>query len=229
MLGTIVNAIAIVAGAIIGSFLRKGIKERYKDIVMQGIGLVVALIGINMAMGYNNILVITFSMIIGGLVGETINIDACLESVGQKLNARFGSGETEFVQGFVTASLVYCIGAMAIMGSLESGLTGKHDILFAKAMLDGVSAIVFASTLGIGVAFSFLPVFIYQGTITILAGVAKPFLTGEVIAAMTATGGLLIVAIATGILGIKKFNIANLLPAIFVAGALTMLIDRLLL
>jgi len=222
MLGTIVNAAAIVVGAILGTFLRKGIKERYKDIVMQGIGLVVLLIGINMAVKTSNVLIIIFSMVIGGLIGETVNIDRRLESLGERLNARFGSGEAEFVQGFVTASLVYCIGAMAIMGALESGLTGNHEILFAKSMLDGISAIVFASTMGIGVAFSSLPVFLYQGAITLLAGSVKVFMTEAVITEMTATGGLLIIAIASNILGIKKFNIANLLPAIFIAVLITM-------
>ena len=179
-----------------------------------------------MAIESNNILIIIFSMVIGGLIGEAINIDRRLESLGEKLNARFGSGEAEFVQGFVTSSLVYCIGAMAIMGSLESGLTGNHEILYAKAVLDGVSAIVFASTMGIGVAFSGIAVFIYQGSITLLAGIVKVFMTDAIITEMTATGGLLIIAIASSILGIKKFNIANLLPAIFVAVAITMLVVR---
>ena len=226
MLGTLVNAGAIIVGAIIGVFLRKGITERYKAIVMQGIGLVVALIGIKMAMETSNIVLIIFSMVIGGLIGEAINIDRRLESLGEKLNARFGSGEAEFVQGFVTSSLVYCIGAMAIMGSLESGLTGNHEILYAKSVLDGVSAIVFASTMGIGVAFSGIAVFIYQGSITLLAGFVKVLMTETIIAEMTATGGLLIMAISSNILGIKKFNIANLLPAVFVAVILTMLIVR---
>ena len=223
MLGTIVNSGAIIIGALVGVFLRKGIKERYKDIVMQGIGLVVGLIGVNMAIGSENILIIIFSMVIGGLIGEAIKIDVRLDSLGELLNKRFGSGEAEFVQGFVTSSLVYCIGAMAIMGSLESGLNGNHDILFAKSVLDGVSAIVFASTMGIGVAFSGLAVFAYQGILTMLAGTIKVFMKPEIIAEMTATGGLLIIAIASNILGIKKFNIANLLPAIFVAVVITIL------
>ncbi len=226
MLGTVVNAGAIILGAIIGAFLRKGIKEGYKDIVMQGLGLVVGLIGIKMALEATNMLIIIFSIVIGGLIGEAVNIDRRLERFGEKLNARFGSGEAEFVQGFVTSSLVYCIGAMAIMGSIESGLTGKHEILFAKSVLDGISAIVFASTMGIGVAFSGLAVFIYQGSITLLAGIVKVFMTDAIIAEMTATGGLLIIAISSSILGIKKFNIANLLPAIFIAVAITMLVAR---
>lgn len=217
MLGTVVNTIAIIIGTLFGILLRKGIAERYKDTIMQGLGLAVGLIGINMAIKTANELVVILSLVVGGLIGETLKIDNFLNRLGQRLNQLVKSGEGDFVRAFVSTSLVYCVGAMAIMGSLESGLTGEHKILFAKATLDGISAVVFASTMGIGVLFSALSVFIYQGALTLLAGGVKIFLTDTVIREMTATGGLLIIGIASSILGIKQFKVANLLPAVFVA------------
>lgn len=216
MLGTVVNMAAIVAGALIGVFLRKGISARYKEIIMQGIGLSVALIGLNMALKTNNELIVIFSMVAGGFIGETLDIDRMMESLGEKLK-KLVSGDGDFVRGFVVSSLVYCVGAMSIMGSLESGLNGDHSILFAKSLIDGVSAIIFASTMGWGVVFSGFSVLLYQGSITLLAGAVKVFMTDAVLAEMTATGGLLIIAVSSNLLGIKQFKVANLIPAIFVA------------
>ncbi|KAF0241587.1 MAG: hypothetical protein FD167_3986 [bacterium] len=226
MLGTVVNTIAIIIGTLIGILLRKGITERYKDTIMQGLGLAVGLIGINMAIKTANELVVILSLVVGGLIGETLEIDNFLNRLGQRLNQLVKSGEGDFVRAFVSTSLVYCVGAMAIMGSLQSGLTGEHKILFAKATLDGISAIVFASTMGIGVLFSALSVFVYQGAITMLAGGVKVLLTDAVIREMTATGGLLIIGVASNILGIKQFKVANLLPAVFVAIAFASLAAR---
>ncbi len=226
MLGTIVNTLAIIAGAVLGLFLRKGIPQRFRDIVIQGLGLVVALIGIKMAFKTNNELIVIFSLVLGGCLGEALDLERLLEKIGERLNALVKSREGDFVKGFVSCSLLYCVGAMAIMGALESGLTGKHNILYVKSALDGFSAIIFASSIGSGVLFSSLSVLVYQGLITLLAQTVKVFMTDAVIAEMTATGGLLIIAVASNLLGIKQFKVANLLPAIFVAIILTGIITR---
>jgi hypothetical protein len=164
-------------------------------------------------------MVVTLSIVIGGMVGELLGIEDWFNSIGMKLEQRFGNGNGNFAKAFVSASLVYCVGAMAIMGSLESGLTGHYNTLFIKSILDGVTSIVFASSMGIGVAFSALPVFLYQGGITLAAVYIKPLLTGDIIREMTATGGLLIFGIGINMLtgGKVQIRVGNLLPAIFVA------------
>ena len=158
-----------------------------------------------------------------------LKIEDLLDRLGRRLNSeRFGGGEGAFTEGFVTASLVYCVGAMAIMGPLDSGLTGRHTILFVKSILDGVTAVVFASSMGVGVAFAALPVFLYQGAVTLAATSVKPLLTDGIIREMTATGGLLIFAIGLNMLTDRlQIKVGNLLPAIFVAIGFTVLFGRL--
>lgn len=215
MLGTIVNSIAIIAGAFVGILLNKGIKEQYTKTIMDGMGLSVLVIGIMGAIKMDNLILIIASIVAGSLMGEILDLDKRLENLGNNMEKRFGKGDSNFSKGFIMASLVYCIGAMAILGALESGLTGNHETLYAKSVLDGISAIIFASTLGIGVAFSAIAVFVYQGVITLLASSVKDFLTPVVITEMSAVGGILIMAIGVNILGLKKIKIANMLPAIF--------------
>lgn len=216
MLGTIVNVITIVLGSIIGVLLKKGIKEEYKETIMNGIGLSVIIIGISSGIESSNIVLVIASIVLGSLIGEIIGIEHRLDNLGNSMEKTFGKGDSNFSKGFVTASLVYCIGAMAIVGSLESGLSGNHETLFAKSILDGISAIIFASTLGIGVAFSALPVFLYQGGITLLANSVKDILIPQVVLEMSAVGGILILAIGINLLGIKKIKVGNMLPAIFI-------------
>ena len=216
MLGTIVNSGAIIAGSLLGILLRKGIKEEYKNTIMDGINLSVIVIGIMGAIKSENIILVIISMVIGGIIGEAIGVENKLDGLGNKLQKTFAKGDSNFTKGFVTTSLIYCIGAMAIIGSLESGIAGNHETLFAKSILDGISAIVFASTLGVGVAFSAVSVFIYQGSITLLSSSVKDLLTPEVINEMSAIGGILIMAIGLTMSGIKKIKIGNLLPAIFI-------------
>lgn len=216
MLGTIVNSLAIVAGALLGILLKKGIKDDYKTTIMDGISLTVIVIGIMGGIQSQNIILVISSIVIGSLIGEMIGIEKKLDNLGDKLQTTFGARDSNFSKGFVTASLVYCVGAMAIVGSLESGIQGNHQTLFAKSILDGISSIIFASTLGIGVAFSAVAVFLYQGTITLLAGSVKDLLTPEVINEMSSIGGILITAIGINVLGIKKIKVGNMLPAIFI-------------
>ncbi len=227
-LGTIVNAGVVIAGGVTGTLLRSGIPEKYKKIVMQGIGLSVLFIGISgtikeMITIVNGnkldrqfVMLMIFSLVIGGLIGEVLKIEKRLENVGLWFQRKIPSKGGSFSDGFVTASLVYCVGAMAIVGALEDGLSGNPSTLFAKSILDGVSAVIFAATLGIGVAFSAVPVFIYQGGITLLAGLVQPWLTETVISQMSLVGGILIFAIGINLLEIKKINVGNLLPAVFI-------------
>lgn len=216
MLGTIVNAAAIVAGSLAGMLLRGGVPERVNDTIMKGIGLCVLLIGISSALKVDNTIVMIFAMVIGGVIGELIDIDKRLNNLGDRVEAMLKGKGGKVSEGFVTATLVYCIGAMAIVGSLESGITGNHQTLFAKSVLDGVSAIVFASSLGIGVAISSVSVFIYQGIITLAASSLQGVLVDSVINNMSASGGLMIMAIGLNLLGITKIKIANFLPGILV-------------
>lgn len=226
-IGTIVNASAIIAGGFAGVFLKKGLPERYKDIVMQGIGLSVLFIGISGALqGIFKVLdngtldrqytmTMIFCLVVGGFLGEWINIEDKLEKLGKWVQKKFFRNGSNFAEGFITASLVYCVGAMAIVGSLEDGLMGNPKTLFAKSILDGVSAVVFAATMGVGVPFSAIPILLYQGSITLLAGFVKPLLTDTVISQMSLIGSVLIFAIGLSMLEIKKIKVGNLLPSIF--------------
>ena len=170
MLGTVVNALAIVAGGLVGLCCTRGIDDRFRQTVLQGLALCVLLIGAKSALAADNLLVVILSLVVGGVVGEWLAIEARLESLGRWIEARFADGSAgggDFARGFVSASLVFCVGSMAVVGSLESGLAGNHRTLFAKAMIDGVAALIFASTLGRGVLFASVPVLVYQGAITL--------------------------------------------------------------
>ncbi len=216
MLGTIVNALAIIIGGTIGILIKHGLKEKYKKTIMQGLGLTIILIGLMNALEAENLLLVILSVVIGSIVGEWIEIEKKLEKLGDYAQKHLGKGDSNFSEGFVTASLLYCVGALAIVGSLNSGLNGDHTILFTKSILDGVTAIVFSSTLGIGVIFSAIPVLLYQGFITLTASALEPFLVDAVKYNMSSVGGLLIIGIAINILDIKNIKVANMIPAIFI-------------
>ncbi|MBR6756301.1 MAG: DUF554 domain-containing protein [Peptococcaceae bacterium] len=220
MFATIVNMIVIVLGALLGICFKKGIPEQMKNTIMQGMGLAVILIGLQMAMTAENVIIIIISLLLGGILGEWAKLDERLNNLGEVIKTKTHIEDNNFVDGFVNASLIFCIGAMAIIGSIEAGLNQDYDILLAKSTLDGIMAVVLASSLGIGVAFSALAVFIYQGTLTLLAGVLQNVLTEAVISCIAACGGLLIVGIGLSIAEIKKINTINLLPSIFIAALL---------
>lgn len=219
MLGAIVNGIAIVVGGLTGVLLKGKIKEHYMDLVFDGLSLAILLIGFLNAFQVKNMLVVIFSIVIGSLLGQWWQLEKRLEDLSHRLELFMQKWlpikDGEFSKGFVTTTLLYCIGSMAIVGSFESGLTGKHDTLFAKSALDGMSAVLFGSSLGFGTAFSAIPVFLYQGALTLSAGVLKPFLTATAIADMSATGGLIIIGLGLNLLKLKKISVANMLPAIF--------------
>ncbi len=227
MLGTIVNVGAIVAGALMGKILGQKISQDMKDTVLQGLGLGVLLVGAEMALKTNEIMIVLVSLMLGALIGESIGIESILETAGLALERKVSANGARgaVAKGFVTGTLIYCVGAMAIMGSLESGLTGNNDILYAKSLLDGVMSVVLASTLGLGVAFSSLSVLVYQGSITLLAQWLSRFMTDGVIAEVTSVGGLLIVGIGLNILEIKTVKVGNLLPGIFVAFILAVVLQ----
>lgn len=216
LLGTTVNSIAIITGGILGLLLKGGIPEKVKENVMNGLALCVLLIGISGAIKVNNLLLVIFSIVAGSIIGELIDFDSLLQRFGDRIERQFKGKGGRVSEGFVTSSLLFCVGAMAIVGSLESGLTNNHQTIFAKSMLDGISSIVFASSLGFGVLLSAVSVFIYQGTITLGATFLRTILIQSVILDMTAVGSLLIIGLSLNMLKITKIKVANLLPAVFI-------------
>ena len=240
--GTILNSLAVLAGSAVGLALRaatrrssgevsaNGLGGRLQTLIMQGMALCVLYIGISGCLKGQNALITILSVAMGAVVGELLDLDRRMRSLGDWVQSRTarllpaGDGAPSVADGFVTAALLFCVGAMAIVGALENGLTGTFDTLKAKSVLDGISAIVFASSLGIGVAFSAGAIFLYQGAISLLAGLLSPLLGDAVIAEMTCVGSLLIVALGLNMLNVTKIKVMNLVPAIF----LPMLLCRLL-
>lgn len=216
MLGTFVNCLAIIAGSLVGLLFKNGIPERYNQTILQAIGLCVILVGLKMALGCQDLIVVIISMALGSVIGEVIGIEDLLERLGKFLERKFSGQGSSFSTGFVTASLLFCVGSMAIVGSLESGLLGKHDTLFAKSCLDGITSIILTSSLGIGVLFSAGPVLLYQGVITLAAGILKPLLVPEVISQMSGAGGLLIMGLGINMLLKQRIKVGNMLPAVFI-------------
>ena len=219
MLGTIVNTIAVIIGASIGLLLKKGLPENLEDTMMKGLGLCTLFLGIRGSLGGNNSLILIISMVVGALIGEGIDLDEKLNRFGKWLENKFKSKDGDKVsiaEGFVSASLLFCVGAMTVVGSLQSGLMGNHEMLFNKSMLDFVAAIIFASSMGIGVLFSAVFVLVYQGAITLAAQWVAPFLTDTIIAEMTCVGSVIIIGIGLNLLGITKLKVMNYVPAIFI-------------
>lgn len=224
LLGTAANVAAIVLGTLFGLLLRQKLPQRITVILTQGLGLVTALIGAKMMLATENILIVLVSVVVGGAVGELIQIEGRLDSFGAGIERRFSRQRGTFAKAFVTSSLLYCVGPIAILGALQDGLRGDYSILLTKSGLDGIASLAFASTLGIGVLFSALPVLAYQGSITIAGSLLEPYLTTPIVNVMTATGGLLILGIALNILRVTKIKVGNLLPAILVAAILAALL-----
>jgi uncharacterized membrane protein YqgA involved in biofilm formation len=231
MIGTLINFVAVLVGSFLGNFLGSRLPERLRQTVIAGLGLFTLVLGIQMFLNTKNALVVLGSLLIGAILGEWWQIEAGLERLGAWLEKKFASnesgssGQEKFVKGFLTSSLVFCIGPMAILGSIQDGLTGKFDLLAVKSTLDGFASLAFASTLGLGVAFAALPVLVYQGAITLLAHQLQPLMTERMIAEMTATGGVLLVGIAvSSLLELKKIRVGNFLPALVIAPLLVALL-----
>ncbi|BCA79787.1 DUF554 domain-containing protein [Desulfuromonas sp. AOP6] len=217
--GTLVNIAAVICGCAIGRSIGHLLSDRMRNTLMCALGLAVLLIGLQLALQSQHPLIPIGSLILGGLAGELARLEHRLEVFGQHLQSRF-SGSGKIAEGFVTASLLYCVGAMAIMGAIQEGFGEKPSILYAKAALDGIASIALTSTLGVGVVFSIIPLFLYQGGLTLLAGLAKTVLTTSVMTEMNSVGGLLIMAISFDLLGIRRLPVGNMLPSIFMAIAL---------
>jgi uncharacterized membrane protein YqgA involved in biofilm formation len=221
LLGTAINVAAIAVGTLVGLMLKQRLPERITSITMQGLGLVTALIGVKMMLTTENVLIVLVSIVIGGVVGELLRIEERLESLGARVEAKVSKEDGTFAKAFVTSSLLYCVGPIAIIGALQDGLRGDYSILLTKSGLDGIASVAFASALGIGVLFSTIPVLAYQGGITIGASMLQPYLSTTIVNEMTATGGLLIVGIALNILKVAKIRVGNLVPALLVAAILS--------
>lgn len=223
MLGTIVNVLAIFFGSLLGTYIKKGFREDYKEIIFHGVSLSVLFVGISgsisrMIEPESHPILFIISLIIGGLLGQWLNIEGKLENFGNFIQSKMKkkNNDSNISQGFVSGSLIFCVGTMAILGSLESGLQGVHKTLFAKSILDGVISIVLSSTLGIGVALSGISVLLYQGILTILAQWIEPYLTADMIREISIVGGILIFAIGLNMMKLKKIKVGNLLPSILI-------------
>ena len=218
MLGVWANAIAIVLGGLLGCLLRGGMKEKYRQTINYGLALCVIIIGVNGALKTENTLAVIVSVVLGSALGERLRIEAGIEKLGAWAQSKLSHGDTGFAAGFVNASLLFCVGAMAVVGSLEAGLQNRPDTLLAKSMLDGVFSIILASTYGPGVIFSAVPILVYQGGIALLSGVLAPLLTDALINEMSAVGSLLIIGIGINSMGCLKdrIRVGNMLPAIVI-------------
>ena len=222
MLGVIVNTITIIGGGIIGLIINKGIPERLNKTIMDGIALVVMYIGISGALKGDNPLYVVICISIGAFIGELIDFDKLLNKFGEYMDKKFSKNKVdedddkELSRGFVSASLLFCVGAMAVVGAIQSGLNGDHSTLLAKSVLDGVSSIFFAASMGLGVILSSIAVFIYEGIIALGAGALSSILSDSVVTYMTCVGSLLIFALGLNMLKICNIKVANLLPSMFI-------------
>lgn len=214
MTGTLINATAIVAGALLGATVLRRIPSQMQTTVLQGIALCTVGIGLSMALQAENWLVVIAGLALGGVIGEWLDLDGRLNRLAARLEQALRFGPGQFARGFTTATLVYCVGAMAINGALQDGLTGRYDILLVKTALDGTTSIFFSAALGYGVAFSALPVLLFQGSVSLSASIIQPWLKPAAIEAMMATGGLLILAIGLNLLEATRIKVVNLLPAL---------------
>ncbi len=218
MIGVWMNFFSVLLGGIVGTRLRGGISEKYQDSLNRALALCVLVIGISGAIRTANILIMIVSAVVGTLLGEWMRIERGLDKLGEWAQARFSRGESGFADGFVNASLLFMVGAMAVVGSLEAGLSNKADTLLAKSVIDMVSAVIFASVFGIGVAFAAVPLTIYQGGIAALSGLLAPFLTDALVNEMSAVGSLIIIGLAINMLGLGKerIRVGNMLPAMLI-------------
>jgi uncharacterized protein len=230
LLGTFVNGIAIIAGSFFGLFWTN-IPDRFKDTILQAMALAVTVLGIGMGLKSEQFLIVIGSLAVGGALGELWDLEGKLNKLGVWIEKKVGKrGESSVATGFVTATLVFVVGAMSIVGALDSGLRNDHDVLYTKALIDGFMAILFTSALGIGVMFSAIPVILYQGTITLLATLINRFVPQELMDALivefTGTGGIMIVAIGLNLLGLTKIRVANLLPGLIVTAILVFIVEK---
>ena len=217
MKGTIVNFAAIFIAGLLGLVVKGGIPDKINKTIMNAVALAVIIIGISGSTKGENTLLMVISLAMGGLLGEIIDIDNLLNQFAKNIEKRFNRlGNSNFAQGFITSTLLFCVGSMAIVGALNSGLSADHELLYTKSILDGISSFVFSSTLGIGVVFSAFAVLLYQGLITLSASFMSTILSTAVITEVSAVGSVLIMALGFNMLGITKIKVANILPSILI-------------
>lgn len=219
MLGVLINVITVIIGSLVGLLFKKGIPERVSQTAMIGLGACTLYIGISGSLEGENVLILIISIVIGGIVGSLIDIDGAINRLAQKVEEHFNKGDHKvpLAQGFLSATLLFCVGAMAVTGSIQSGIRGDHSILISKSILDMVAAMMMAASLGVGVIFSVLSILVYQGGLVLLAGLLEPILSEGAINEMTCAGSLLIVMIGLNLMGITKIKVADFLPAIVLA------------
>lgn len=219
MLGVLVNTATVIVGSLIGLIFKRGIPKKLTDAVMLGIGLCTIIIGISGALKGENTLVLIGSIVLGAIAGTALDLDKHLNNLGELIGRRFKKqdGGVSAAEGFVTASLLFCIGAMTIVGSLNAGLTGDNRMIFTKSLLDLVSSCILSVSLGIGVIFAAVFVFVFQGAIVLLAQYLQPVLTASAINEITCAGSLIIIALGLNLIGLTKIKVANYLPAILIA------------
>ena len=232
MTGTLLNIVAVLIGGGLGVLLGDRLPQRMRETVMHGLGLVTLIVGIDLALGTKNILVPMGSVLVGAMLGEWWQIDRGLERLGEWLKGRVARRISHrsmalFTEGFITASLVFCVGPLTVLGSIQDGLNGDYSLLAIKSMLDGFAALAFASSLGIGVLFSVLTVLVYQGGLSLLAGVAQNVLNEAMIAEMSAVGGIMIMGIGLLLLDLKRIRVANMLPGLIIAPLVVALLQLL--
>lgn len=221
-IGTLVNIIAVIIGSTIGLLLGNKFPDKIKSIAFQSLGLISLLIGMQMALKVENPLTLIFAILIGAIIGELVNLEKIFENAGNFLKQKVKSKNDKFTEGLVTAFLIFCVGSMTVVGSINEGVSGNKTLLFTKSLLDGFTSIALASTLGVGVLFSIIPMLILQGGLTIFAGMFQSFFTTSLINQLTAVGGILILGIGLNILEIKKIRVVNMLPALIIIIILTL-------
>lgn len=217
MLAVFVNVLTVITGSILGVLLNKRLKDEYTKTIIAAMGICTMVIGISGAIETSNMIIVIVCLVIGTVLGELLKLEQRLDGLGDRLKnkvAKNGSGR--FTEGFVSASLLFCIGSMSIMGSFDAGLRGDYDIIFTKSAMDGIMAVTLSATLGMGVAFSALTILVYQGGLTLLAGVIAPILSVPVITEMSAVGGMMLIATGMNLIGITKarIRVGNMLPAL---------------
>lgn len=233
MTGTVINVITVVIGSILGLLFGAKLPERLRETVLSAIGLFTMVLGIQMFLETNNALIVLAALLLGAMLGEWLRIEDNLEKLGSYLRVRFAPSLinqdlSRFVEGFLAASILFCVGPMTILGSIQDGLTGNYSLLATKAVMDGFSALAFASTMGVGVAFSALVILIFQGGLSLLASQIQSVVTAAMISEMSAAGGVILVGIAiSNILNIRKVRSGNFLPALILAPLIVALVELL--
>lgn len=214
MTGTLVNVAAVVAGSLLGLLIKNRMPKRLTEIVFQVLGLFTLFLGVSMALETNHLIYLIFSLLLGGISGELIRLEERMERLGDFLKRKLPGNNERFQEGLITAFLLFCMGSMTILGAIEEGINNNPDLLLTKSLMDGFSSIALAAALGVGVLLSAIPLLIFQGGLTLLASSVQDFLLPEMIAEITAVGGVMLIGLGINILGIKKLRIMNMLPAL---------------